>query len=126
MQQTVSLSNFDNRHSLITSEDDFSDDSLENANASASENAKANVTPSKRDTTTQIIEIKLESKKVERGGEEEEKEEQEEEGGGSELSPPSPEPPQMLALTLPLKCSPGIAWEIKMDDNIATDLHVKV
>lgn len=126
MQQTVSLSNFDNRHSLITSEDDFSDDSLENANASASAsaNAKGNVTPSKSDTTTQIIEIKLESKKVEREGDEEEKEEEEE--GGSELSPTSPEPPQMLALTLPLKCSPGIAWEIKMDDNIATDLHMKV
>lgn len=128
MQQTISLSNFDNRHSLITSEDDFSDDSLENANVSASTsasaNANSNAKPSKRNTTTQIIEIKVENKNVEGEGEGEEEDEEEE--GGSELLPPSPEPPQMLALTLPLKCSPGIAWEIKMDDNIATDLHIKV
>lgn len=110
MQQTVSLSNFDNRHSLITSEDDFSDDSLENASANANE------TP-ERDTSTQIIEIKLESKEV-AAGEVVEEEEQ------SELSPPSPEPPQMPALSLPLKCSPGIAWEIKMDDNTANDINV--
>lgn len=99
LQQTVSLSNFEKkRHSLITSEDDFSDDSLENAQ--------------QRDTSTQIIEIKLETQSEE------------------DLTPPPPPPPEdqlledehMPELMLPLlKCSPGIAWEIKMDDNIDID-----
>lgn len=93
LMQTVSLSNFDNRHSLIPSEDDFSDDSLENAPP--------------HDALTQIIEIKLEEDE-------------------DITPPPPPSPPepssQMPDLTLPLtKCSPGIAWEIKMDDNIESD-----
>lgn len=105
LQQTVSLSNFDNRHSLVTSEDDFSDDSLEN-------------TQPQLDTSTQIIEIKMETKEAEEDEEEDEE----------EVSPPSPEPPQMPALALPLnKCSPGIAWEIKLDDNMDNrNKHMKV
>lgn len=93
LQQTVSLSNFEkNRQSLLPSEDDFSDDSLESAPL--------------RDTSTEIIEIKLETKSED------------------DLTPPPPPPPEDLSplmpdLTLPLtKCSPGIAWEIKLDDNI--------
>lgn len=108
MQQTVSLSNFDNRRSLVTSEDDFSDDSLESAQP-------------QHDTSNEIIEIKMETKEVE-------DEEDEDEEELSPPSPPSPEPPQMPALTLPLnKCGPGIAWEIKLDDNMENqDKHMKV
>lgn len=105
LQQTVSLSNFDNRHSLITSEEDFSDDSLENGQP-------------ERDTSTQIIEIKVETKEIE---------------PEDDISPPFPEQPQQNiqpALTLPLKCGTeiphGIAWEIKLDDNITPDKHIKV
>lgn len=73
----------------MTSDDEFSDDSLENAHP-------------QRDTCTQIIEIKLES----RAKSEEEK---------------SPE-----ELSSPLKCCPGIAWEIKMNENATMDQNMKV
>lgn len=87
------MSSFNKRHSLITTDDDFSDDSLENA--------------PQQDAATEIIEIQLECRESE------------------EMSLPSPEPsPAML---LPLnKCSPGIAWEIKLDDNTESDIHTKV
>lgn len=96
LQQTVSLSSFDKRHSLITSDDDFSDDSLENA--------------AERDSSTEIIEIKLECRETD------------------DLQLPSPEHSQPIPpLSLPLnKCSPGIAWEIKLDDNTESDIHTKV
>lgn len=105
LQQTVSLSNFEKkRHSLITSEDDFSDDSLENAPP--------------HEALTQIIEIKFESKLND-----------DITSPSSSLSPPPPPPPALSQETsqlsepqLPaLKCGPGIAWEIKLDENIEVD-----
>lgn len=104
LQQTVSLSNFEKkRHSLMTSEDDFSDDSLESA--------------PQPDALTQIIEIKLETKVKD-----------DLTSPSSSLSPPPPPPPlsqeqsQLSEPQLPaLKCGPGIAWEIKLDDNIEVD-----
>lgn len=114
LQQTVSLSHFNNRHSLVTSEDDFSDDSLENS-------------PPQQDTSTEIIEIKLETKEAKAAAEEEEGEEEIKVEETEEIASPSPEQPQMPPLTLPLnKCSPGIAWEIKLDDNIELDKQMKV
>lgn len=98
----MSLSNFEKkRHSLITSEDDFSDDSLENG--------------PQRDALTQIIEIKFETKLKD-----------DLTSPTSSLSPPPP-PPLSLSQELSepqlpaLKCGPGIAWEIKLDDNIEVD-----
>lgn len=105
LQQTVSLSNFEKkRHSLITSEDDFSDDSLESA--------------PQRDALTQIIEIKFETKETD-----------DITSPTSSLSPPPPPPPlssqeqsQLSEPQLPAtKCGPGIAWEIKLDENCEVD-----
>lgn len=81
--QSVSLSNFNNCHDKLQSEEEFSDDSLENLN------------------------IEIEPTQSENC-----------------LLPPPPLDNEIPIM--PEKCSPGIAWEIKMDGNINSEIPLKV
>lgn len=84
LQQSLSLSNFNHCHNVTRSEEEFSDDSLENANGEqTSTEAESHI-------------------------------------------PPPVFPEGNECQIMPEKCSPGIAWEIKLNDISPSEKPTKV
>lgn len=92
LPQSISLTSFDNnRRSLLISEDDFSDDSLENGSIPANDVPKAIKEINEDDILKSVSQQEI----------------------------------QPFSLT-PVKCNPGIAWEIKLDADDEIEKSLKV